>query len=544
MIGRAITWLAHRCGFVRHHELRARFDAASQSPETSEHWRNADGLGANAAADATVRATLRNRARYERFNNPFMAGQLRTLANDTIGVGPVLQLLTPNEVVNQETERRWHEWTVAVRLAAKLRMARIVRASDGEIFIRLRLNPGLRCPVKLDLQLIEAEQVATPNFATGLDTRNITDGIEYDDYGNPLWYYVLREHPGDVGAWQPGSTGYVRVPADDIIHYFVQERPGQRRGIPELVSSLNLHAERRNFRQSVLTAARTAASMGAALLETEVSADSGDSVVPFSSVPLEQGMLTMLPSGASARQMQPQQPSTTYGDFNDRLITEQARPLNMPRNIASGDSSHYNYASGRLDHQTYDRAIAVEQEDDLTNGVMMRIFAAWCIEATSIPDYLPGRAGQVYLPTRTDPSWPAPCVWIWGEREHIDPAKEANAQETRLRSRMTTFSREYARARRDWRDELTQAGREYEMLDEAGLVSINPQLAPRVLEALRAVEVVGRDATVEVLTLMGVSRAKAMRMVAAVPRTLSRRLFDNNSDALPVGGNGNGRNAD
>jgi hypothetical protein len=33
----------------------------------------------------------------------------------------------------------------------------------------------------------------------------------------------------------------------------------------------------------------------------------------------------------------------------------------MPFNVAAGNSSGYNYASGRLDHQTYFKAIRVEQ---------------------------------------------------------------------------------------------------------------------------------------------------------------------------------------
>ena len=538
-----IGWIARRLGYVRaggdRSRLRARFDAASNAPETREHWRNADALSANAAADSVTRTILRNRSRYERFNNPFMCGQLRTLANDTVSIGPVLQLLTPNEGVNSKTERRWHEWASAVRLGAKLRLARICRACDGEVFIRLRTNPRLPCAVKLDLQLIEADQVATPTLLPQSQAQNLVEGIEFDAYDNPIWYYVLRSHPGDTGVWSATPRDYVRIPAEDIIHYFLVERPGQRRGIPEIVSSLNIHAERRNFRQSVLTAARAAASLGAALLETDADPDEQDlAAVPFSSLPLEQGMMTQLPSGSVAKQMKPEQPTTAYGDLHDRLITEQARPLNMPRNIASGDSSSYNFASGRLDHQTYDRSISVEQEDDLVNVVLTRIISAWCVEATSIPGYLPARAGQVYLPTARDPLWPVPCVWIWGERDHIDPGKEASAQETRLRSRVTTFAREFARVRRDWRNEIAQAAREYESLDEAGLIAVNPQLAPRIIEAMRSVNVVGEEATIEILTLLGVSRPKATRMVSAVKPDIPPRVRER---MVPAGSNGNGQ---
>ncbi|MBN2445647.1 MAG: phage portal protein [Phycisphaerae bacterium] len=542
-----IDWIANKLGFRRtRRDIKARFDAASNSPENREHWRYADGLAVNAAADPATRAVLRNRARHERFNNPFMAGQLRTLANDTIGVGPILQLITPNEIVNRAVERRWIEWARAVRLAAKLRLARITRACDGEVFIRLRTNPRLRCPVKLDLQLVEADQVTTPSLLPQLNRENVVDGIEFDEYDNPLWYYVLRQHPGDTGLWGTNPMEFTRIPADDIIHYFLTERPGQRRGIPECVSSLNITAERRNFRQSVLTAARAAASLGAAMLESEMDPDEDDVVAPFTSIPLEQGMLMALPHGAKASQMRPEQPSTNYGELDDRLIIEQARPLNMPRNIASGDSSRYNYASGRLDHQVYDRSNVVEQDDELVNTILTRVVSAWAIEATSIPGYLPGRAGQVYLPRENDPLWPVPCEWIWGERDHVDPSKQSSAQATRLKSRTTTYAREFARDRKDWRNEIEQSGREHEALDAAGLVSIDAQSTPRVLEVLRNVGTIGRDAAIELLTLMRISRPKAERMVsaaldAAVPgEEVPPRIRDRMVEQAVPGGNGDG----
>ena len=51
----------------------------------------------DAAASPAVRRTLRNRARYEVANNSYARGIVLTLANDSIGTGPRLQLLTGND---------------------------------------------------------------------------------------------------------------------------------------------------------------------------------------------------------------------------------------------------------------------------------------------------------------------------------------------------------------------------------------------------------------------------------------------------------------
>ena len=92
-------------------------------------------------------------------------------------------------------------------------------------------NPQLDSPVKLDLRLVEADQVTTPDLQRLLQDPNATDGIVFDGFGNPTEYHLLESHPGDGrGILTPG---YARVPARAMIHYFRPDRPGQLRGIPE-----------------------------------------------------------------------------------------------------------------------------------------------------------------------------------------------------------------------------------------------------------------------------------------------------------------------
>ena len=52
---------------------------------------------------------------------------------------------------------------------------------------------------------------------------------------------------------------------------------------------------------------------------------------------------------------------------------------------------------------------------------------------------------------------------------HVDPAKEASAQATRLQSNTTTLAAEYARAGLDWESELRQRAREMSLMRELGL---------------------------------------------------------------------------
>jgi capsid protein len=73
------------------------------------------------------------------------------------------------------------------------------------------------------------------------------------------------------------------------------------------------------------------------------------------------------------------------------------------------------------------------------------------------------------LPAGIGPIAQWPHQWFWDGHEHVDPAKEANAQATRLQNHTTTLAYEYARQGRDWESELRQRAKEVALMRELGL---------------------------------------------------------------------------
>ncbi|MCC6319890.1 MAG: phage portal protein, partial [Phycisphaerales bacterium] len=213
----------------------AKFDSAQTTADNRKHWANADGLSPNAAVNPEVRRILRNRARYEVANNSYAKGIALTLANDTIGTGPRLQMLTADADANARIEDAFEQWSRAVDLAGKLRTMRLARAESGEAFALLVNNPAIGSPVSLDLKLIEADQVCTPLLRRGRTDE--IDGIVLDQWGNPSAYRVLKRHPGDSGLLRApidDLTAYDTFAASAVVHYFRADRPGQLRGIPDI----------------------------------------------------------------------------------------------------------------------------------------------------------------------------------------------------------------------------------------------------------------------------------------------------------------------
>ena len=97
--------------------VRARYDAAQTTAENVKHWAMADAMSADGAASADVRKKLRERARYEVANNSYAKGIVLTIANDCIGTGPRLQLLTDDPETNRRVEAAFAEWAEAVTRA-------------------------------------------------------------------------------------------------------------------------------------------------------------------------------------------------------------------------------------------------------------------------------------------------------------------------------------------------------------------------------------------------------------------------------------------
>jgi lambda family phage portal protein len=424
---------------ARWSELRARYDAAETTDDNRRHWANADLLSPDAAANPAVRRRLRSRARYEcQESNSLGKGMCLTWANEVVGGGPRLRVKTKNEAANTRIERTFASWTRAVRLGPKLRTAEMAHVIDGEAFGVLANNPGIRHAVQLDVRWYEADFVSDPGMGLRGEAAGWDDGIEYDSWGNPVRYLFANRHPGDaLGVLADPKP----IDAAFVVHVYRQDRCGQRRGLSHLAPALPLFAQLRRFVLAVLAAAETAADV-AGVMYTDSPAFSPDDIEDVESMDavelVKRAMLT-LPQGWKFGQVKAEHPTTTYEMFHRAITREMARCLLMPYNVAVGDSGGSNYASGRLDYQTFDRAIDVRR-DDLEMMILDRILSDWLDEAALIDGLLPSHQE---LGLAVDE--PLPHEWHWDGREHVDPQKNANAAATLFQAGLLDEDRYWAR---------------------------------------------------------------------------------------------------
>lgn len=450
-------------GFAK--RLQAQYEAAQTTDENENHWANARGLAADAAADPGVRKTIRDRARYEDANNSLCRGIVDTYVDSIYGTGPTLAVESGITSYDDAVEYRFHEWCDERDIYEKGRLAYRDDAVAGEgIQLKVSLDDDdPREGPRFDLALFECDRVSDPTEDQSNPYQR--DGIRLSRTLDPIAFYILDQHPADVAGFTDEGQWY---DANRVIHFARRHRPEQIRGISALTSSLYVFAAFRRFFFATVAAAETAASIAAVIktnsqeiIQGAIESSPGgvspvSNVFPFDSIEIAKRHLMTLPAGWDVGQMVAQHPNSTIEMFHRIAVMEVGRGFGMPYNVAAADSSDHNYASGRLDHQFWER-VATREQARLTRHWKYGICRDWYREAVRLPGYLPSVGREV-------PFESLKAEFLWDQLGHADPLKEMQAIELGLANDVLSLKEVYARRRGDWRRGLAQRKVERELI--------------------------------------------------------------------------------
>lgn len=456
---------------------RSGFDGAASNRFTKNHFADAS------SSDITSilmgdRDALVKRCRYEYRNNAYAKAMVLTWAHEIVGTGPTLQMQTDNDKLNQRIEELFAEWAQHCDASEKQNLAGMLRTGlsalpqFGEEFTtftnaRAKSRSAARHDVTLRLLEINPQRVSSPLYDRD---GNSFDGIELDETtGAPVNYLVYKNHPGDL--YRPIVSNPDKVAADDMIHVYLTDEPGQYRGVPMMAPVVTLMGDLRRYTKAVVAAAEQAANISGVIYSTLTSV--AGAAKAMEEIEIARNTLLTLPRGYQAEAFKPAQPVNTYGDFKTEIIGEIGRAFMMPFLVASGNAAGYNYSSGRLDLQDWWKAVGIVQ-DLVAARKLDVILARFLHEAVMInrikPGYLPG-----FTKALSDAGvWNMRHSWNWPGHEHVDPKKEADAQKVRLENRTTTLAAEYAKQGKDWQRELAQIARERAEMEQLGLITAAP----------------------------------------------------------------------
>lgn len=495
-------WGARRLQARVGHALVAQmggYNGASTGRRSLSGWQPAP---ADVDAD-TLRdlPTLRSRSSDLVRNAPVAGGAVNTTVTKVVGSGLSLQAtpdaaflrLTPDRADQwqQDTERKFSAWWEScdcdiTRTQTGYGLTDLVLRAEcerGDVFALLTRAPWARGPVRLAVQVIEADRVCNTDRKT--DDAGLVAGVEMDAGGAPTHYHVASGNPySRSGAAGRSKLTWIRVPAfgsatgrRNMLHVFQRKRPGQTRGVPMLAPVIEPLKQLERYTEAELMAA-VVSGMFTVFIESEGGATIAPSALTNSTTAapaagswdgkLGNGLVVELNRGESVSSANPGRPNSEFDPFVTAIIRQVGLLLEIPYEVlVKHYSSSYSAArAALLDAWAYFRV----RRDRLAQQFCQPVYEAWMDEAVS--------AGHISAPGYfADPlvrrAWLG-AEWTGDGPGAIDPLKEVQAAKLRVELPVSTREAEsLLHDGRRLRPKLRQLAREEELLAELRLSGPN-----------------------------------------------------------------------
>lgn len=424
-------------------------------------------------------ATLRNRSRDLRRNNPYAARGIQVITSNVVGPGIQTQFIKPGaEVqVTSPLEERWYNWanTPAIDYDGRHNIFGLQRlindclVESGEVLVRRRVQSNLDFPVQY--QILEPDFLdATINNLVAVNGNKIIQGIEFDSNGKRVAYHLFETHPGgnglEYGAYTIKSN---RVPASEVRHVFRMDRPGQARGVPWLAPCIIRMKDLDDFEDAQLTRQKIAACFVAFIRDIDPNAaDLNQDEEPCDNPErVEPGIIENLPAN---KQVEFGNPPTVenYKEFVTVHLHAIAAGLGITYSALTGDLSQVNFSSGRMGHLEFQRNLETWRKEIIIGQFMEPV----------VEDF---RNFSAILGAPTD-GWIH--KFISPRREMIDPTKEVPAAIEAIKAGLSTLSEEIMSQGKDPAEQLVQYQNDMQLIDKLKLTLTSdarndiPKIAP------------------------------------------------------------------
>jgi lambda family phage portal protein len=382
---------------------------------------------------------LRNMTRDLERSNSYAIRFLNEWTTNIIGTGFTFQSLAENAAGREDAgaraliESAWLDWKKARNCTAagdmpycelKALTERACARDGGVLIQKLR---GFDNDYNFALNVLEIDRL-DHNYNVKINDRGnrIVMGKEIDQYGKPVAYHLLGEHPGET--YSRSGKKRTRVPADQIIHRFYRKRPESAHGESLMVGAITGLRHLEKYEEAEQIAARVAASSVVAIERDASLPYEGDE---YADQELAPGSTWQMEPGEKATLINPTHPNANYSGFRGGVLKGVASGLLMSYPTLAQDFGGVTYSSLRESKlnikaltQCY-RMLNVENEEE-------PIFRSWLSTAMA--------SGAIRLPASNFRNF-AKASFTGQGFPWVDPAKETAALEKELQLGATSLSR-------------------------------------------------------------------------------------------------------
>lgn len=429
---------------------------------------------------------LRERSRDLIRNDGIASGAIDTVVTNIIGSGIRMQsridkdTLAINEEVadklQKQIEKVWERWVPFADAGNRLSFYGLEELSERQRFINgesiivpLRVfNSKKRRPYSLALQTVESDRLNTPSDL--MSNKNIRSGVEVGEYGEPVSYFVRKNHPGDFlygRQYGNSSENFIKYPAvnelgdPNFFHLYHVKRSGQTRGEPFFSSVMNMFKDRADYMEAEVVAARVAACFAIFIKKTnsyDVSLARSKQEGNKRIEEISPAMIEYLNENEEIQPFNPNRPGGTFGMFMERILRDISAGLNIPYEILAKDFSRSNYSNTRAALLEARRFFMMQQrfiaENLCQHVLIMLLEEAYLKGELPILDFYQNR--HAYVRTR----WISPG-WQW-----VDPENEVKASTEAVNNNLSTLAEETAAQGQDWEENLEQRARELKKIKD------------------------------------------------------------------------------
>lgn len=379
-------------------------------------------------------------------------GRADTLASDAI------------EAAWKEFSRKGvFEITRSMSRASVERLLVTTVAMDGEAFVIKRRGAGL--PHGMAVQLVDSVALDPAHFETLTNGNKIKHGIEFNADEQPVAYWFRDYDERQVGYVLGTGRKYQVIPAEDVLHIFVPELVGQKRGLPWMRTALLRMRNLAGFEDAAIINARVGASKMGMFRDPEADPDDVEDI-PMDAEP---GTFENI-GNREFVSWSPQFPEQSIEAFIRACLRSVAAGLGVSYNNLASDLTSVNFSSirqGALD----EREVWKGLQNFFIEAWAEPLYAAW-LEMALLTEKIrvPSRAGgTVALPiTRIEKLRQVAFTgrrWSW-----IDPKSEIDANAVAIGQKLMSRSEVIRQMGGDPDDVWAEIEREEATLKALGIV--------------------------------------------------------------------------
>ncbi|MCX5496443.1 phage portal protein [Kaistia dalseonensis] len=460
----ALRRVQARTQIARIARTRALYEAASAGRRT-HGWRS---VGTDANAETRIAAAkLRDVSRDMVRNNPFAFRTKSVIANNVVGAGiiPAVKAARQQradkikELLDQHFDSTDIDADGRLNLYGLQWLAMATIVESGEVLIRKRIRrpeDGLALPFQI--QILEPDFLDSSVDGALSNGNFAVQGVEFDQRGKRVAYYLFDEHPGATIVGSRSSFKGKRVSADFVLHVCRVDRPGQVRGVSWFAPVILRMRDFADYTDAQLMRQKIAACFAAFITGSSFDDGLDDDQDTRSSggyplETLEPGIIERLGEGETVTFASP--PTTQdFAPYASVTLHEIAAGLGIPYEVLTGDLSGVNFSSGRMGWLEFARAIDTYRWNMLIPQ-MMGPLGRWTAEAAAVV---------------TGSSEPFRMVWTPPRREMIDQSTEIKSAVSKIRAGLNSRSDEVRMLGYDPEKVDAEIAADNERADRMGLV--------------------------------------------------------------------------